>query len=46
MGLAVPQITDIFIRLREKGYDVDTAVFTSEQAAKQLRRLRGGGEDA
>ena len=45
MGLAVPQITDIFIRLREKGYE-DTAVFTSEQAAKQLRRLRGGGEDA
>ncbi len=44
MGLAVPQITDIFIRLREKGYDVDTAVFTSEQAAKQLRRLRGGGK--
>ena len=46
MGLNVPQITDIFIRLKEKGYDVDTAVFSYEQAAKQLRRLRGGGDGA
>lgn len=43
MGLAVPQITDIFIRLKEKGYPVDTAVFTSEQAARQILLLRKGG---
>ena len=42
MGLDIPQITAVFLRLRELGLDVEP-VFTTEQAVAQLRRLRGEG---
>jgi energy-coupling factor transporter ATPase len=32
IGLDVPQVTRVFLRLREMGLDVDTSVFTVEQA--------------
>jgi len=36
MGLDVPQITRLFLRLRELGMDVDPSVYTVEQAMRQL----------
>ena len=43
MGLAVPQVTNVFLRLRELGLDVDTSVYTTEQAREVLLALKGGG---
>lgn len=42
LGLDVPQITKVFLRLRELGMDVDTSVFTVEQAKAALLK-RGEG---
>lgn len=43
MGLAVPQVTSVFVRLKELGLDVDPAVYTTEQAIRVLNALKGGG---
>lgn len=43
MRLNVPQITNIFLELKEKGYDVDTSVYTPEQACAEILRLRQKG---
>ena len=45
MGLDIPPVTRVFLRLRELGLDVDP-VFTLEQAAAALARLKGGNADA
>ena len=45
MGLDIPPVTRVFLRLRELGLDVDP-VFTLEQAAAALARLKGGKADA
>ena len=42
MGLAIPQVTKIFRRLRAMGLPVDPTVYTTEQAAKALMQLKGG----
>lgn len=42
MGLAIPQVTKIFRRLRALGLSVDPTVYTTEQAAKALMQLKGG----
>ena len=42
MGLDVPQMTHVFLRLREMGLDVDTSVYTVEQAKKALLSMKGG----
>ena len=42
MGLSVPQVTKVFLRLREMGLDVDTSVYTTEQAKAALLALKGG----
>ena len=42
LGLDVPQITRLFLRLRELGMDVDPAVYTVEQAKRQLLGRKGG----
>ena len=39
MGLDIPQITSVFLRLQELGLDVKP-VYTTEQAVEQLSRLR------
>lgn len=39
-GLDVPQITSVFIELKRRGYDVNTSVYTIEQAKEELLRLR------
>ena len=46
IGLAVPQVTELFLRLRELGLPVDTSVYTVQQALSQLLSLKGGGADA
>ena len=37
MGLDVPQVTQVFLRLRELGVEVDPSVYTVEQAVQVLR---------
>lgn len=49
IGLKVPQVTQVFLELKKLGADVDTGVYTMEQAkAAALKYLRGdtaeGGE--
>ena len=39
MGLTVPVITRIFIKLRERGLPVSGDIFTVEQGVEELRRL-------
>ena len=41
-GLDVPQVTRVFLELKKRGLDVDTAVYTVEQAAAQLRARKEG----
>ena len=41
MGLSIPQVTQVFLRLREMGVDVKN-VYTLEQAAEELLRLKEG----
>ena len=45
MGLDIPPVTRVFLRLRELGLDVNP-VFTLDQATKALSVLRGGNADA
>ena len=45
MGLDIPPVTRVFLRLRELGLDVEP-VFTLEQAASVLAGLKGGSADA
>ena len=40
MGLNVPEVTDVFLRLRDMGVDCRTDIFTLEAAADEFRRLR------
>ena len=42
IGLTVPQVTALFLRLRELGLPVEPATYTMEAALRQLRGLRGG----
>ena len=46
IGLSVPQVTSLFLRLRELGTPVDPATYTVEDALEQLLRLKGGGRRA
>jgi energy-coupling factor transport system ATP-binding protein len=40
MGLAVPQITQVFLRLRNMGLDVDPSVYTIDQAEREIMEVR------
>ena len=42
IGLTVPQVTSLFLRLKELGLPVDPATYTVDAALKQLLRLKGG----
>ena len=46
IGLDVPQVTRVFLRLRELGVDVDPAVYTVEQAKAAILSLKGGEKHA
>ncbi len=41
-GLSVPQVTKLMIALANKGYKVNTSVYTVEAAKKELLRVLGG----
>ena len=41
MGLAIPQITQVFLRLQQLGVPVEQ-VYTVEQAVRELKKLTGG----
>lgn len=45
MGLNIPQVTRVFMKLREMGLDVNN-FYSIEQAAKELMRLKGGAQNA
>ena len=45
MGLDIPEITQVFLRLKKLGLPVEP-VYTMEQAVSALKALRGGGADA
>ena len=40
MGLNVPEITDVFLKLREMGIDCKTNIYTVEQAQQEYERLQ------
>lgn len=40
LNLSVPEVTEIFILLKQKGYPVRTDIFTVEQAKAEIRRLK------
>ena len=42
MGLDVPQITRVFLKLRDMGMDVDPSVYTVEQAREAILAMKGG----
>lgn len=44
MGLNIPEITQIFMGLKEAGYDVDVNIYTQEKAKAELLKLLKGGE--
>lgn len=47
MGLNIPEITQLFLKLKENGYDVRTGIYNIEDAKNELLRLiRGGERDA
>ena len=46
MGLAVPKVTQVLLKLRELGVDVPASAFTVEQAKKLLLPLLKGGKAA
>lgn len=48
MGLAPPQVTKIFMALKNRGFDVSTQVYTVEAARRELLRVLGkaGGQNA
>ncbi|MGN1124520.1 MAG: energy-coupling factor transporter ATPase [Eubacterium sp.] len=44
MGLNVPEITDIFLKLKASGVDCKTNIFTVEQGVAEIKRLFSGGD--
>lgn len=42
MGLDVPQVTQVIMKLRELGLPVDSSVYTVEQALEMLLRMKEG----
>lgn len=39
MGLSVPQLTDVFFQLRQRGYSVSANIYTVEQAKNELSKF-------
>jgi energy-coupling factor transport system ATP-binding protein len=43
IGLNVPEITDIFLKLKAQGVDCNTNIYTVEQGINEVKRLMNGG---
>ena len=41
IGLDVPQITSLMLKLRERGFDVDSSIYTVSDACENLKKLLG-----
>lgn len=41
IGLDVPQITSLMLKLRERGFDVDGSIYTVSDACENLKKLLG-----
>ena len=39
MGLNIPELTRLFIMLKDKGYNVPTNIYTLEKAEKEILKL-------
>lgn len=44
MGLSIPEITSLFIKLRQKGYNVRDDIYTVEEGRKELLSFLKGGK--
>ncbi|MBQ1401245.1 MAG: energy-coupling factor transporter ATPase [Firmicutes bacterium] len=44
MGLGVPEITDILVRLKDRGFDIRQDIFSVDEAIKAIVEKLGGGE--
>ncbi len=44
MGLGVPEITDILVRLKDRGFDIRQDIFSVDEAIKAIAEKLGGGE--
>lgn len=42
IGLAIPRVTRLFLKLREMGLEVDSSVYTLDQAVEELIRRKEG----
>lgn len=45
MGLNVPEITDIFLKLKSFGIDCKTNIYTVEQGVEEIKKLLSGGAE-
>lgn len=45
IGLNVPEVTDVFLRLHDMGIDCKTDIYTIEQAVNEYKRLLDNKED-
>ena len=44
MGLGVPEITDILVRLKDRGFDIRQDIFEADEAIKAIAEKLGGDE--
>ena len=44
MGLNVPEITDVFLKLHDMGIDCKTDIYTVEQGVEEFKRLKNNKE--
>jgi len=44
MGLDIPSVSKLMLQLKERGYPVDTELFTIAEATKEILRVKGGGQ--
>ena len=43
MGLSVPQLSSVFYELKQRGFEVNTNIYTVEQAKEELMRMLSKG---
>lgn len=46
IGLNVPIVTRVLLKLKEMGVDIDTNIFTTERAVEEIVRLKEGNKNA
>ncbi|QRN85377.1 energy-coupling factor transporter ATPase [Clostridia bacterium] len=42
MGLDIPSVTKLMLKLKQKGYDVNTEIFSIEEATQEILAIKGG----